>query len=140
MELRAYEVGDENLIPAQLADWHRKVWSGLSLVGTMCTIESEGRAVAVFGGVKLWPGVGEVWSLVHPDSGVPARALVRLCKSTVEDWARMEELYRVNAAAFDEKQQKWMRLLGFEHEYTQRRGGPEGIDIYGMVKWIRGVH
>jgi hypothetical protein len=140
MELRAYEVGDENLIPAQVSDWHRQVMSGLALVGHMLTIESGGQVVVVIGGATLWAGVGEVWSLVHPNSGVPARALVRIVKSSLEDWAKMEKLWRVNAMAMDDKQMRWMRLLGFEHEYTQRRGGPEGIDLHGMVKWIRGVH
>lgn len=140
MEVRAYEVGDEDLIPAQVSDHHRKIIGGLALVGTMFTIETEGRAVVVVGGMELWPGVGEVWSLVHPNSGVPARALVRVVKTHLEDWAKLQKWWRVNAMAMDEKQGRWMRLLGFEHEYTQRRGGPGGIDLHGMVKWIREYH
>lgn len=143
MELRAYELGDEDLIPVQPNEenvWVRKVMAGLAVVGTMFTVEADGRAVMVVGGVKLWPGVGDVWSLVDPHSGVPARALVRIVKTNLEDWARMEGLWRVNAMAMNDKQIRWMRLLGFEHEYTSRRAGPGGIDLYGMVKWIRGVH
>ncbi len=143
MEVRAYEVGDEDLIPVQPNDenrWMRKVMPGLAVMGTMLTIESEGQAVVVIGGVKLWPGVGEAWNLVHPNSGVPARALARIVKTNLEDWARMEELWRVNAMAMNDKQMKWLRLLGFEHEYTSRRAGPGGVDLHGMVKWIRGVH
>lgn len=143
MEIRAYEVGDERLIPEQPAgegQWTRDVLAGLAMMGSTLTVEAEGRVVIVFGMVKLWPGVADGWLLVHPHSGLPARALIRIIKNTLEDWGRMEKLWRVNAMAMNEKQKRFLCLLGFEHEYTQRRAGPGGIDLYGMAKWIRGLH
>jgi hypothetical protein len=143
MELRAYEVGDEDRIPEQPGGegmWTRNVMAGLAMMGSSATAVADGRVVIVIGTIKLWPGVADGWCLVHPDSGLSARALIRIIKATLEDWARMEEVWRVNAMAMTEKQMRFLRLLGFEHEYTQRRAGPEGIDLYGMVKWIKGLH
>lgn len=140
MIIRAYEVGDELALPVQVNDWHRDLMAGLAMIGNALTVEHEGKTVVVMGLAKLWPGVADCWSLVHPSSGVPAIALVRIVKSSLESFAAVEELRRANAMASDDKQQRWMRLLGFEYEFTQRQAGPQGEDLIGMVKWFRGVH
>lgn len=140
MEIRGYEVGDELQMPGQVNDWHRDLMAGLALIGKTLTVEHEGRVVVVMGLAKLWPGVADCWSLVHPSSGVPAIRLVRLVKSSLESFAVVEGLRRANATASDDKQRRWMQLLGFEYEFTQRQAGPLGEDLVGMVKWFRGMH
>lgn len=141
MKIRAYELGDEKYIPAQANDWHRDIMAGLAAIGQTLTVEHACQVVVVMGMAKLWPGVADCWSLVHPSSGVPARQLVRLVKESLETYAQVEELRRANATASDEKQLKWMHLLGFEQEFVMRQGGPQGEDLVGMVKWFnRGMH
>lgn len=141
MRIRAYELGDEKYIPAQVHDWHRDIMAGLALIGQTLTVEHEGQVVVVMGMARLWPGVADTWSLVHPSSGVPARQLVRIVRESLETYAQVEQLRRANAVASDNKQARWMRLLGFEYEYTQHQAGPEGEDLVGMVKWFnRGLH
>lgn len=140
MELRAYEIGDELQLPAQVNDWHRDLMAGLAMMGNAFTAEHEGKVVVVMGLAKLWPGVADCWSLVHPSSGVPALQLVRLVRRTLEDFATLEKLRRANAMASDDKQRRWMQCLGFEYEFTQRQAGPVGEDLIGMVKWFRGMH
>lgn len=140
MIIRAYEVGDELHIPSQPNDWHRTIMAGLAMIGKTLTVEHNGRVVVCMGLAKLWPGVADCWSLVHPEAGVPAIKLVRVVRSSLESFAIVEELRRANAMAHDDKQQRWMRCLGFEYEYTQREAGPQGEDLIGMVKWFRGRH
>lgn len=139
MKIRAYELGDERYIPAQVNDWHRDIMAGLALVGKTLTVEHNGQVVVVMGLAKLWPGVADCWSLVHPQSGATALQLVRVVRSSLESFAVVEDLRRANAMAGDDRQLRWMRCLGFEHEYTQRRAGPKGEDLHGMVKWFKGA-
>ena len=72
MEVRAYELGDEQQIPAQENDWHREIAGGLAIVGTAFTVWHDDRPIVVMGMAKLWPGVADGWTFIHPDSGVPA--------------------------------------------------------------------
>lgn len=141
MNIRAYELGDEKYIPAQVDDWHRDIMAGLAQIGQTLTVEHDGKPVVVMGIAKLWPGVADCWSLVHPHSGVPARQLVRVVRESLETMAQVEELRRANATAMNAKQAQWMHLLGFDYEFTMRAGGPDGQDLVGMVKWFnRGLH
>jgi hypothetical protein len=138
--IRAYKEGDELRVPTQENDWHRDLLPGLAMMGTVLSVTHEGEIVVVMGMAKLWAGVAECWSLVHPSSAASAIALVRVVKTSLETTAAVQGLRRANAMASDAKQQRWMRLLGFEYEFTQREGGPLGEDLVGMVKWFRGMH
>ncbi len=139
MELKAFELGEEKLIPLEdeASNWHRQLVSGLAHFGRTLTAVHEGRPVAIMGMIKLWDGVADTWSLIHPSSGVPARQLVRLVRGTLDDFAELEGLRRCNAIAVSEAHIKWMRLLGYEHEFTMVHAAPDGRDLLGMVKWYR---
>lgn len=140
-KLRAYKAGDIDEIPERAEDVHRQWFESLLILSdtAMTLTDDDGNVAVVMGSCMLWQGVADIWSLVHPDSNVPAITLVRDTRKIIEDYCLELGVKRCNSMAFSEDQHKWMKLLGFVDEGVKRNYGPAGQDVIDMVKWSKRV-
>ncbi len=138
-KVRAYQTGDVDQIPRRAEHQERKWFDALIILsGHAVTLtDDEDNVCVCMGSTMLWEGVADIWSLVHPDSAVPALTLVRDVRKVIEDYCQVYGVHRCNAQAFDDDQHKWMQLLGFVDEGVKVRYGPQGQDVIAMVKWYK---
>lgn len=138
-KLRHYKDGDIDNIPVRVDDFPRGMMGPLLALSDMgFTLEDDdGNVVMCMGTSHLWPGVVDVWSAVHPDSGVPAITLVRETRKVLDDYCELHAVKRCNSMAFNDEQRKWMELLGFVREGVREKYGPRGQDVIDMVRWTR---
>jgi hypothetical protein len=138
-KVRAYQTGDVDHIPRRAEDLQRRWFDAVIILSDhgFTLTDDDDDVVVCMGTAMLWPGVVDTWSLVHPESGVPALTLVRDVRKVLEDYCQVYGVYRCNAQAFDDDQHRWMQLLGFVDEGVKERYGPQGQDVISMVKWYR---
>lgn len=138
-KVRAYQTGDVDQIPRRAWELQRRWFDALIILSdhAVTLTDDDDNVVLCMGSAMLWPGVADIWSIVHPESGVPALTLVRDTRKVIEDYCQVYGVRRCNAQAFDDNQHKWMQLLGFVDETKLHKYGPQGQDVIGMVKWYR---
>lgn len=138
-KIRAYQTGDVDQIPRRAEDVQRNWFDALIILSdhAFTLTDDDDNVVVCMGSAMLWPGVADMWSLVHPESKVPALTLVRDVRKVVEDFCQVYGVHRCNAQAFNDDQHKWMQLLGFVDEGVKKRYGPQGQDVISMVKWYK---
>jgi hypothetical protein len=138
-KVRAYQTGDVDQIPRRAWELQRRWFDSVIILSdhAVTLTDDDDNVVLCMGSAMLWPGVADIWSIVHPESGVPALTLVRDTRKVIEDYCQVYGVYRCNAQAFDDDQHKWMQLLGFVDEGVKKRYGPQQQDVIGMVKWYK---
>ena len=138
-KMRAYQTGDVDQIPRRAEQLQRKWFDALIILSdhAMTLTDDNDKVLVCMGSAMLWPGVADIWSIVHPDSGTHALTLVRDTRKVMEDYCQVYGVYRCNAQAFDKDQHKWMQLLGFVDEGVKERYGPQQQDVISMVKWYK---
>jgi RimJ/RimL family protein N-acetyltransferase len=92
------------------------------------------RIIACAGAVEVWPGRAALWSLLAEDAGRHFVSLHRAVTGFLiaAPWRRMEATVDVDFEAG----QRWVRMLGFEHEGRLRGYTPDGRDqdLFAKVK------
>lgn len=138
-KVRAYQTGDVDQIPRRAEQLERRWFDTVIILSdhAVTLTDDEDNVLVCMGTAVLWPGVADIWSLVHPDSGTHALTLVRDVRKLLEDFCQVYGVRRCNAQAFDADQRKWMQLLGFVDENVLHKYGPQAQDVIGMVKWYR---
>ena len=138
-KVRAYQTGDVDQIPRRAEQLQRRWFDALIILSdhAVTLTDDDDNVLVCMGSAMLWPGVADIWSLVHPESGTHALTLVRDTRKVIEDYCQVYGVHRCNAQAFDEDQHKWMQLLGFVDEHVKARYGPQQQDVIGMVKWYK---
>ena len=135
--LRAYKDGDIDAIPVRVGDFPRGIMGPLLMLsdGAGTLLDEDGKILMCMGTAHIWPGVVDVWSYVHPNSGTSALTLIRETRKWLNDYCTLYGVRRCNALAFNEEQRKWMALLGFVREGIKEAYGPDGQDVIEMVRW-----
>ncbi len=138
-KVRAYQTGDVDQIPRRAWELQRRWFDALIILSdhAVTLTDDDGNVLVCMGSAMLWPGVADIWSIVHPETGVSALTLVRDTRKVIEDYCQVYGVHRCNAQAFDDDQHKWMQLLGFVDEGVRERYGPQQQDVIAMVKWYR---
>lgn len=138
-KVRAYQTGDVDHIPRRAEDLQRRWFDALIILSdhAVTLTDDDGEVLVCMGSAMLWPGVADIWSLVHPETGVSALTLVRDTRKIIEDYCQVYGVHRCNAQAFTDIEHKWMQLLGFVDEGVKKRYGPQGQDVISMVKWYK---
>lgn len=138
-KVRAYQTGDVDQIPRRAWELQRRWFDALIILSDHAvTLTDDDDNVAVcMGSAMLWPGVADIWSIVHPESSVSALTMVRDTRKVIEDYCQVYGVHRCNAQAFNDDQHKWMQLLGFVDEGVRERYGPQQQDVIAMVKWYK---
>lgn len=138
-KVRAYQTGDVDHIPRREEDLQRRWFDALIILSdhAVTLTDDDGEVLVCMGSAMLWPGVADIWSLVHPETGVSALTLVRDTRKIIEDYCQVYGVHRCNAQAFHDIEHKWMQLLGFVDEGVKKRYGPQGQDVISMVKWYK---
>ncbi len=138
-KVRAYRRGDIDQIPERVEDVHRQWFEAmLMLTDTAFTLtDDDDNVCVIMGACMLWLGVADMWSIVHPESKVPALTLVRDTRKLTEDYCTEYAVKRCNSMAFSDDQHQWMKLLGFVDEGVKVGYGPAGQDVFDMVKWSK---
>ena len=138
-KVRAYQTGDVDHIPRRAEELQRRWFDALIILSdhAVTLTDDDDNVLVCMGSAMLWPGVADIWSLVHPDSGTQALTLVRDTRKVIEDYSQVYGVHRCNAQAFNDDQHKWMQLLGFVDEHVKKRYGPQQQDVIGMVKWYK---
>lgn len=138
-KVRAYQTGDVDQIPRRAGEVQRNWFDSLIILSdhAVTLTDDDDNVLMIMGTAVLWPGVADIWSLVHPETGTSALTLVRDMRKLLDDFCQVYGVYRCNAQAFDADQHKWMQLLGFVDEGVKKRYGPQGQDVTSMVKWYK---
>ena len=115
MDVRNYE--QENVVPFL----NSSMLTQMETSGWAYTLVKDGRLVACLGGVRLWPGVWEIWQIpsvyVHKYSKSYCQTILGILdKGAVEEsvWR-----YQTHSPA-DELHDRWMEFIGFECEGTMK--------------------
>ncbi len=138
-KVRAYQTGDVDQIPRRAWELQRRWFDALIILSdhAVTLTDDDDNVVVCMGSAMLWPGVADIWSIVHPESSVPALTMVRDTRKVIEDYCQVYGVHRCNAQAFNDDQHKWMQLLGFVDEGVRVRYGPQQQDVIAMVKWYK---
>jgi len=129
MDIREYENNTVAKWPnfqQALTEWENKNIAG--------TILADGRVIAVFGFIEMWPGVCEVFVLpskyLHQYSIGFAKCVKRALNSGI-----FETYHRIQIQAMDDDlHNRWLKFLGFELEGVFKKYDAQGND-YKM--WAR---
>lgn len=94
----------------------------------------DGPRILAIGGVsKIWEGRGNAWGLLEDDIAYAMPAIHRMVARvlTVSPFQRIE----AQVAVGHEAGQRWVRLLGFEHEARMRAFfNGQDYDLFSRVK------
>lgn len=106
--------------------------------GWAWAVEDEGAVLGVGGIVRHHEQMGEAWTLLSPAAGAHMRRIHRVVAGVLERC----ELRRVQAFADPDfwPAQRWLRLLGFEHEGRCRAVTPEGRDMLLFARVRERLH
>jgi len=99
----------------------------------------DGEVAACYGASQPWPGLVEVWAVVHPERVHHCRLTFhRAAKATVADLLADPTLHRLQAYVLRnyEVGRAWVRRLGFEAETIIEAAGPQREDlvVYRILK------
>lgn len=98
----------------------------------MAVVDGD-RVLAMGGVMKVWDGRGSAWGLLEDDIGTAMPLIHKVVRRTLD----IAPFQRVEAqvAVGHEAGQRWVRLLGFQHEGRMRaffRG--QDYDLFARVK------
>lgn len=92
----------------------------------------DGRLVAAGGAFEVWEGRAEVWMLLAKDAGKNFTGVHRMVKRFLDlmPHARLETTCEVGWP----EAERWLKMLGFEHERLARKYMPGGRDVHIYVR------
>jgi len=94
------------------------------------------KVISIYGTMRLWPGVGEAFTIMCKDIHRYGRALYEFAFATVRIVFNSMSLIRLQctvAVGFD-KGVKFIEGIGFEREGILRKWSPDGKDVYMYAK------
>lgn len=102
--------------------------TALSEAGLAWTGEHEGVILGIAGLLPQWENRALAWTLISDEAGPHFRCIHKAVKRMLD----VSEFRRIEATVdvgFDAGQ-RWMNLLGFEHEGLMRAYRPDGADMH----------
>lgn len=96
------------------------------------TLLVDNQVIAVVGGIVIWPGVCEMWTVTSPLVSLSPLGFHREIRKIIDFYVREKKLHRIHATvkcAF-KAGLSWVEALGFVREGTLKQYGPEGADYY----------
>lgn len=115
----------------------REMIHSQSQMGTATTTFLHGKPVAITGIVKLWNGVGELWSLFDEVLRDKPATMLRTGKSYCDISFRYLCLHRlqITVRTDDNRAIRYAKHLGFETETVMREYGPDRVDYLLMTRF-----
>jgi hypothetical protein len=110
-----------------LEDGHR-----FSDAGGAISVLHHGRILLIGGVVNIWPGRSEVWSVLAKGSEKQMLMLTKIARNTLElSFVKRLESYCLSGFSQGER---WLKILGFQHEATLKSYYPNGSDAELYVR------
>ena len=110
--------------------------SALSTHGYGGTMLYDGRVIAIFGYIMLWPGVIEVWSFPSIHVKQYSMQYLRTLKRYLDSLSEIHDIHRLQSTAIsDDTHDRWMKFLGFTCEGLLRQFSADKVDhkIWGQL-------
>ncbi len=101
-------------------------------LGGAISVLDNGRILLIGGIVNIWPGRSEVWSVLGIGSEKQMLSLTRVARKTLNlSFVKRLESYCLSGFSQGER---WLKILGFQHEATLRKYYPNGSDAELYVR------
>lgn len=109
---------------------HRHLQLGLAGPSTTLLCKKTDLVVAIVGFTTLWPGCGEVWTLMSRHVDKYMFSLLKVIKSGIVVYMKHLKYRRLQATCpmGMECRDRWFESLGFRFEGNLRSYGPDGSD------------
>jgi hypothetical protein len=106
-------------------------------MGTAVTAFMHGRPIAVFGVVRIWDGVGEMWSMFDNQAREFHVTMVRGGRMFCDIAIRYLHLHRlqITVRTDDIRAMRYAKSVGFEQESVMRKFGPDKVDYLLMTRF-----
>lgn len=104
--------------------------------GHAITALLNGRPVAVFGTVKIWQGVGEMWMICEERLREHKNYFTRAAIAYRDYTVIAGNLHRlqITVRCADLRAVRWALFIGFEIDGMMKRYGPDQSDFYMMSR------
>lgn len=111
----------------------------VEIAGPAFSAVRDGRILGCAGVAKLWHGVGEAWTVLGPEACTCGFWFHRTVRRMLGDIIDELGLIRLQAMvlADSERNNKWIKRLGFSFEGRMPKFGPDGKD-YNRYAIVRG--
>lgn len=107
-----------------------------SQLGMAVTALVHGKPVAMFGCIKIWTGVGEMWSIISDDARRYPKQLTLVAGAFSDIVTQSLSLHRLQITVRSDEPRalRWAKYLGFEIEGLMRKYSPDGTDTYILAR------
>ncbi len=141
MEVQVYREADMEAISArQEDDWGVNADALQMMVSQYpaWTFRIDGRPVMILGVWKLWEGNWECWAIPSDDARGSGLAVVRATRRLLDEVATWKDVNRFTALSREDKVEynRWLEMLGFDVEYTQRKAYDNRLDVIGYRRLV----
>lgn len=104
------------------------------------TILKDDTPIVVLGAWKLWDGAYEVFARTDDKARQHSVAVVRIARGLLASFAQANGVHRYSSCIRADKPEyiRWIKLLGFEFEYTMEGAIDGEVDILGFVRKFNG--
>lgn len=102
---------------------------------------TNGKPAALVCCNLLWYGCGQIWALVTDRIRSHGLLFTKACREILEIGGHRKGIRKYYCIINPDIPEniRWVKLLGFEHEYTMKEADPEGRDVLGYSKVISGI-
>lgn len=134
--LRVMRVHSQNMATISRAVPVERMMETQAAYGLAYTAMLHGTPAAVFGSVRIWQGVEEMWMLCeerarqHPVAMTKAARMMAMHRVISGNLHRLQITVRCD----DARALQWGRAIGFEPEAVLRRYGPDMMDYQVMAR------
>lgn len=123
--------------PKLLSRW-KALGEDIKNMGIATTIWADGQVLACIAIVRLYDGVGEVWTLASKRIQEHPLAYIKALRRGIEIHMSVMKLWRLHGTirADFPSANKWIKTLGFEKEALLKKYGPGGEDHYMFARVV----
>lgn len=100
------------------------------------TIMAGDKVLSCGGVIELWPGRGEVWTMLDRDCGRWMKSIHSITTAFLDEHNNRYPRLETGCEIEWPQAHRWLKMLGFEHERTARKYMPSGrdLDIYVRIR------
>ena len=113
-------------------------WENIIATGTAYAGFLDQKLLGCGGYASPWPGVAEVWFWETPEVHANPVATHNLIRRGLKYMEQEKGMNRISCEVLvgNARAERWVKLLGFKHEGTMRKRGPNGSDfeLYAKVR------
>lgn len=145
IKIRSYKISDiENFVEREKDKFPGGILGtieGVAANSITWSILHNDTVVAFLGVQILWVGVAQVWAITSDEARGHGLGLAKAAKQGLAWVKESYDIRRFNTTMKDDDENlKWIKMLGFEREYTMKHAAPEGGHLYGYVKFEGSVN